>query len=79
MHEVNRDDLVRAESWVASADSKRLRVTTTLLVADTPVAAGDSLYLHVDTAVGKVSSFPDDRARLLARMEKAHDEVSASR
>ena len=79
LHEVSRDDEVRAESWVSSADSKRLRVATTLLVADTPVATGDSLYLHVDTEAGKVSPFPDDRAELLARMEKAHDEASASR
>lgn len=79
LHEVNRDDQIRAESWVASADSKRLRVATTLLVADTPVATGDSLYLHVDTKVGKVSPFPADRADLLAQMEKAHDDASASR
>ena len=77
LHEVNRDDQVRAESWVASADSKRLRVATTLLVVDTPVATGDSLYLHVDTEAGKVSPFPVDRAELLARMERAHDEASA--
>lgn len=79
LHEVNADDTVRAESWVASADSKRLRVATTLLVGDTPVASGDSLYLHVDTVTSKVSPFPEDRAELLARMEKAHDEASAPR
>ncbi len=33
-----------------------------LLVGDTPVASGDSLYLHVDTGTGKVSPFPEDRA-----------------
>jgi len=79
LHEVNGGDIVRAESWVASADSKRLRVATTLLVGDTPVATGDSLYLHVDTRVGKVSPFPADRADLLARVEKAHDEESTTR
>jgi acyl-CoA thioesterase FadM len=79
LHEVSAADTIRAESWVASCDSKRLRLATTLLVGDTPVASGDSLYLHVDTAAGKVSPFPDDRMQLLARMEKAHDEASAPR
>lgn len=79
LHEVSDDDEIRAESWVASSDSKRLRLTTTLLVGDTPVASGDSLYLHVDTTTGKVSPFPDDRAQLLSTMEKAHDEASAPR
>ncbi|MEO8106192.1 MAG: thioesterase family protein [Actinomycetes bacterium] len=79
LHEVNRDDRVRAESWVVSADTKRLRVATTLLVADTPVATGDSLYLHVNTGAGKVCAFPDDRAGLLARIKRAHDEASATR
>ena len=79
LHEVSAADTIRAESWVGSCDSKRLRLATTLLVGDTPVASGDSLYLHVDTGTGKVSPFPDDRAQLLARMEKAHDEASAPR
>lgn len=79
LHEVSADDEIRAESWVASCDSKRLRLATTLLVGDTPVAAGDSLYLHVDTGTGKVSPFPEDRAQLLARTEKAHDEASTPR
>lgn len=79
LHEVSADDIVRAESRVASRDSKRLRLATTLLVGDTPVATGNTLYLHVDTSTGKVSPFPDDRAELLARMEKAHDEEPAPR
>ena len=79
LHEVSSNDTIRAESWVASCDSKRLRLATTLLVGDTPVASGDSLYLHVDTNAGKVSPFPEDRAQLLERMEKAHDEASAPR
>jgi acyl-CoA thioester hydrolase len=79
LHEVNAGDEIRAESWVASCDSKRLRVATTLLVGDTPVATGDSLYLHVDTRAGKVAPFPADRIECLARLEKAHDESTASR
>ncbi len=79
LHEVNADDQIRAESWVASSDSKRLRVATTLLVGETPAATGDSLYLHVDTGAGKVSPFPHDRIELLTRLERAHDEATAPR
>ncbi len=79
LHEVNADDQIRAESWVASSDTKRLRVATTLLVGEMPVATGDSLYLHVDSRVGKVSPFPDDRIELLTRLEKAHDDATALR
>jgi acyl-CoA thioesterase FadM len=77
LHEVGADDVIRAESWVTSCDSKRLRLATTLLVGGTPVATGDSLYLHVETNAGKVVPFPADRAEVLARMEKAHDEAPA--
>jgi acyl-CoA thioester hydrolase len=67
LHEVSADDTVRAESRVASYDTKRLRVATTLLVGDTTVATGDSLYLHVDTESGRVAPFPDDRSAVLAQ------------
>lgn len=72
LHEVGPDDVVRAESEVASFDSKRLRVATTLLVGGTPVAAGESLYLHVDTAAGRVTAFPSARAAVLAQVA-VHD------
>ncbi len=78
LHEVNANDTVTAESRVASNDSKRLRVHSTLKVGETPVATGDSLYLHVDTGSGKVSPFPDDRLAVLSRVQERHDEASAS-
>ena len=78
LHEVNGGDTISAESRVASHDSKRLRVHSTLKVGETPVATGDSLYLHVDTTAGKVSPFPDDRLELLASVQADHDEASAS-
>ena len=49
LHEVSAADTVTAESRVASYDTKRVRVHSTLKVGDTAVATGDSLYLHVDT------------------------------
>jgi acyl-CoA thioester hydrolase len=77
LQEVNATDTVNAESRVASSDTKRLRVHTTLKVGDDPVATGDSLYLHVDTNTGKVAAFPEDRAALLASLQ-VHDEELAS-
>jgi acyl-CoA thioester hydrolase len=65
LHEVNADDTISAESRVASADAKRLRVHTTLKVGDVDVATGDSLYLHVDTVSGRVAHFPADRSAVL--------------
>jgi acyl-CoA thioester hydrolase len=65
LHEVNADDTITAESRVASADTKRLRVQTTLKVGDIDVATGDSLYLHVDTVSGRVTPFPADRSAVL--------------
>jgi acyl-CoA thioesterase FadM len=75
LHEVNATDTITAESRVASHDAKRLRVHSTLLVGDTPVASGDSLYLHVDTNAGKVSPFPSDRLAVLASVQTDHDEA----
>lgn len=77
LHEVGADDVITAASKVASADTKRLRVHTTLTVGDTGVATGDTLYLHVDTDAGKVTTFPDDRAAVLARAQ-AHDDAPTS-
>jgi acyl-CoA thioester hydrolase len=68
LHEVNAADTITAESVVASHDSKRLRVHTTLRVGSTDVATGDSLYLHVDTSSGRVAPFPADRAAVLERV-----------
>lgn len=76
LHEVSRDDVVHAESRVASHDAKRLSLATTLLVGETPVAKGQSLYLHVDTTAGKVTAFPPDRVAVLAQAT-AHNAESA--
>jgi acyl-CoA thioester hydrolase len=51
-------------------------VVTTLLVGETPVAKGESLYLHVDTTAGKVTAFPPDRVAVLEQAT-AHDAESA--
>jgi acyl-CoA thioester hydrolase len=80
MQEVSAEDQLRAESILATHDAKRVRVHTTLFKGnDVQVATGDSLYLHVDTASGRVSTFPDDRAGVLDDVQRAHDEASTSR
>lgn len=78
--EVTADDTLSAHSILASHDTKRVRVHTTILKqGDVEVAKGESLYLHVDTRSGRVTAFPDDRARVLDDVQRAHDEVAASR
>jgi acyl-CoA thioester hydrolase len=80
LQEVNRGETLRASTVLASHDAKRIRLHTSLLNGDdVDVATGDSLYLHVDTAAGKVAPFPDDRATVLAAVQQAHDEASPAR
>ena len=65
--EVGPDDELHAETVVAWADAKRLRLRTTLLDrSERAVLVGEYLYLHVDTATGRVAPFPPDRAEVLA-------------
>ena len=55
-------DALSARSLLASADEKRLRVHTELVLAGGTVAAtGEYLYLHVDEAAGGVRAMPADR------------------
>ena len=74
--EVGRGDVLAAESSLAGADAKRLRVHTVLrLEGGVPVATGEHLYLHVDTARGAVEPFPDDVQARVDRLLRAHAEV----
>lgn len=60
-------DVLTAESILVGADRKRLRVHTLLRHEDgEPVATGEHLYLHVDTAAGSVEPFP---AQVQARID----------
>jgi acyl-CoA thioesterase FadM len=76
LREVGLDDGVTAQTFMASHDAKRIRLHTSLLVDGSPVATGDSLYLHVDTETGRVRPFPEDRMRTLADVQTAHDSVA---
>ncbi|MEO5653510.1 MAG: thioesterase family protein [Marmoricola sp.] len=63
---------LRAETFVVEADSKRLRVHTTLYVADQAVLTGEHLYLHVDQSTGRVTPFPADRGEVVGSTLAAH-------
>ena len=77
LREVSRGDALTARTLLTSHDDKRIRVGTTIIGSDgQPVATGDSLYLHVDTAKGGVVNVPPDRAEFLRRVQDAHDAVS---
>ena len=74
LREVSLGDELHAETWLTSHDAKRVRLHTRILSADdTPIATGDSLYLHVDTEAGGVRPIPEDRAAVLAQVQAAHE------
>jgi acyl-CoA thioesterase FadM len=80
VREAGLDDLIRAETQLASHDSKRVRLRTSLLAEDlSPLATAESLYLHVDTATGRVSVLPDSRLFVLEQVQRAHDALSLAR
>jgi len=73
LREASLGDTLRGESWLATCDAKRLGVHTRILGADgEPVATGDTLYLHVDTAAGGVRPFPEDQGAVLAEVRASH-------
>jgi len=66
-------DVLRAETMLVDADTKRLRLHTALRHADgRPVATGEYLYLHVDTSSGHVEPFPFERRGPISRVLAAH-------
>lgn len=70
--EVGPGAVLRAETFVVAADTKRLRVHTTLYVVDDAVLTGEHLYLHVDQATGSVTPFPAARDEVVGKGLAAH-------
>jgi acyl-CoA thioester hydrolase len=66
--ECGRDDELHAVTVVAEADPRKLTLHTDLFVGERKVATGESLYLHVDTARGKVTPMPPERWRAVERL-----------
>ena len=64
---------LRARTILVSATPKTMRLYTELVHDDGRVAAtGDSLYLHVDAALGRTTPMPDDRLARVQEMLTAH-------
>lgn len=71
--ESKRRDLLSAASLLVSADAKRMRVHTALSRDDGAlIATGEHLYLHVDSATGKVTEMPPDRWAAVEALLLAH-------
>jgi acyl-CoA thioester hydrolase len=67
---------LRATSMLVDADAKKVRVYTELLHDDgRPAATGESLYLHVDSALGTVTPMPGDRHDRVQKMLAEHADL----
>ena len=70
--EVKGGSTITSETILIDADTKRIRIHTTLLDRQTPVLTGEYLYLHMDQNLGRVAPFPPDRADVLAAVKSVH-------
>jgi acyl-CoA thioester hydrolase len=76
LHEVSADDVLTGRSQLVEHDAKRVRLHTVIRNADgTDVATGESLYLNVDQATGRVAPFPAARQEVLAHVQQSHDRI----
>jgi acyl-CoA thioesterase FadM len=65
-----------AATVVAGAGAKKVHLYTELLDEhEAPVATGESLYLHVDTALGTTTPLPADRQDRVRALLAAHAEL----
>ncbi len=73
LQEVGPGAKLYAETLVVAADTKRLRVHTTILADDgVPVLTGEYLFLHVDDS-GRVAPFPSERSAAVQAVLSAHE------
>jgi acyl-CoA thioester hydrolase len=74
--ECSRGDVLTAATTMVDADAKRLRLYTELAVeGGGPVANGDSLYLHVNTAAGRTAPLSADREARVRALLAAHAQL----
>ena len=76
LSEVTTSEEVRSETFIVETDAKRLRLHTTLRVADRSALTGEYLYLHFDQARGRVIPFPPDRLAVLAAESGRHVDIA---
>jgi acyl-CoA thioester hydrolase len=74
--ECSRGDVLTAATTLVNADAKRIRLYTELSIeGGGPVANGDSLYLHVDTALGRTAPLSDARRARIDEALAAHADL----
>lgn len=61
-----------AVTVLVDADAKRMRLHSELYADDVLAATGESLYVHVDTNVGRSAPLPADRRALVEALAAAH-------
>jgi carnitine 3-dehydrogenase len=78
--ECRAGDELTASTLLVQADRKRIRLVTDLVRGDgTVVATGESLYLHVDAADGRVCELSQERWAPVAAMLGAHAALARAR
>lgn len=71
--ECSLGQVVRASTVLVSADAKKMRLYTELSVDGVGVVAtGESLYVHVDPAIGASTPMPVDRQARVQELLAAH-------
>ena len=71
--EVSAGATITSETILVQADTKRIRIHTSLFDNGTEVLTGEYLYLHMDQNLGKVAPFPQDRADVINAVARAHE------
>ncbi len=65
--------VLSAATIVVAADARRVRLYTEILDHHRrPAATGESLYLHVDSSLGRTVAMPPDRQERVQHMVAAH-------
>jgi acyl-CoA thioesterase FadM len=74
--EATRGDTLHAETSLAHADTKRVRIHHTIRSSTgAEIATAELLYLHVNQHSARVEPFPADRQSLLAEVLTAHSQA----
>jgi acyl-CoA thioesterase FadM len=71
--ECSQGQSLTASTLVVDADARKMRLHTELVDDQRrPVATGETLYLHVNTRLGRVTPMPADRHRAVEELRAAH-------
>lgn len=73
--ECSRGQTLTAATILVDADDKRLRLHSELYADGLLAATAESLYLHVDTATGRVAPLPADRRARVDAMRESQESL----